>query len=167
MQWNVGGAEHLRLTSAGILHPGTDNTKTLGTASKRWSEIFAGNGTINTSDAREKTVVSDDDKVLDAVDTITIKPFKWNNSIESKGDSARIHYGVLAQEVKTAFEAQGLAAEDYGLLCYDEWPDQYQRVVDEEAVMDGKYIVTPETYKEVKVLDAGNRYGVRYDELYA
>ena len=34
-----------------------DNTRTLGTGALRWSTVYAGTGTINTSDAREKTPV--------------------------------------------------------------------------------------------------------------
>jgi hypothetical protein len=38
----------------GTFRPAADNTQQLGNASFRWSEVFAGNGTINTSDGREK-----------------------------------------------------------------------------------------------------------------
>jgi len=147
----AGNAEVIRFLSTGHVSSGTDNTQTFGTASQRWSEFFAGNATINTSDSREKTILSDDDKVLDAIDSLSVKAYKWNDAIESKGDNARIHYGVIAQEIKTAFEEQGLSAEDYGVLCYDEWEDKFEEI-------DGE---------QVKVLDAGNRYGVRYSELYA
>lgn len=166
--------ERVRVDLSGNLLASGDNTQTLGGASNRWSEVFAGNGTINTSDEREKTQISVDQKVIDAVNSISIKAFKWNNAIEEKGDDARIHYGVIAQEVKEAFEAQGLVAEDYGVLCYDEWDDVYETKVTtkgKEAVFDedGK-IVEPaveEVTEEVLVKSAGNRYGVRYDELYA
>jgi hypothetical protein len=153
---------------------GSDNTKTLGGASNRWSEVFAGNGTINTSDEREKTQLAIDQKVLDAINSISVKAFKWNDAIEAKGDVARVHYGVIAQEVKAAFEAQGLVAEDYGVLCYDEWDDQYVTQIVEKskpAVLDedGNELEpkVDEVWEDVLVQPAGNRYGVRYDELYA
>ncbi|KAG1584898.1 hypothetical protein G6F46_014921 [Rhizopus delemar] len=37
--------------------PGADNSRTLGSASARWSVVYAGTGSINTSDARQKTEV--------------------------------------------------------------------------------------------------------------
>lgn len=161
-------AEAMRIEAAGNVIAGADNTLTLGSASKRWSEVFAGNATINTSDAREKTEVSIEDKVLDAGDAISIKGFKWNSAIELKGDGARVHYGVFAQEVKAAFEAQGLVAEEYSLLCYDEWDDKFDTVVVEKAILDEDgNVTTPAVTEQVLATPAGNRYGVRYEELMA
>ncbi|MDK3166102.1 tail fiber domain-containing protein, partial [Aeromonas caviae] len=106
---------------------GTDNSQPLGKASRRWSVVFAGTGAINTSDAREKTEPAQiDDAVLDAADSIDLITFKWLQSIQEKGaDMARWHFGVIAQQVRDAFSGMGLDGRDYGLLCYDEWDDQY------------------------------------------
>jgi hypothetical protein len=48
--------------------------------------------------------------------------------------------------VKAAFEAEGLVAEKYAVLCYDEWAS--------ELDANGS-VIRP----------AGNRYGIRYEEL--
>ncbi len=161
-------AEVIRFQDDGNVAAGSDNTQTLGTATNRWSEVFAGNGTINTSDQREKTEVAIDSKVLDAVDSINIKGFKWNDAIKKKGEeNARVHFGVFAQEVKAAFEAQGLSAEDYGVLCYDEWEETSKTVEVSPAEYDLDGNVVIEAQFAEKVTPAGNRYGVRYDELYA
>jgi hypothetical protein len=138
----------LRLNQDGSLHPIEDNTKTLGLATNRWNVVYAGTGTINTSDDREKTYL-DITKVESAVALElkqNMRKFKWNDAIKVKGDNARIHFGTSAQTVKAIFEKHGLVAEDYGMLCYDEWGQE----VDE----DGNVIV-----------EAGNRYGIRYEEL--
>ena len=84
-----------------------------------------------------------------------IRAFKWNEAVDKKGDAARIHVGVIAQDVVAAFDAEGLVAEQYAVLCYDEW-DERQEVVDENT---GEVL---DTYRP-----AGNRYGVRYEELLA
>lgn len=169
-------ADALLIDSTQNVSSANDNTKNLGTASLRWAEVFAGNATINTSDEREKTVVVIDDKVLDAIDSVSSVSFKWNDAIEAKGDDARIHYGVLAQDVKRAFEDQGLDPFKYSVLCYDEWDAEYEQVIDTEGVVeeldkDGNVTtayVAP-TYKDgpTVVKEAGNRYGVRYGELHA
>ena len=135
--------------AAGPTRPGTDNTRSLGTASFRWSTVFAGNGTINTSDAREKQQVralSDAERAVAVRVKGLVKAFKFNNAVEQKGDGARIHFGVVAQEIQTAFEAEGLNAFDYGLLCHDEWGDTTE---------DGTFV------------KSGDRFGVRYEELLA
>lgn len=137
--------------------PTVDNTMSLGLASYRWSEVFAGTGTINTSDAREKQqirTISESEKAVALRLKNMVRAFKFNDAVEKKGDAARIHFGVIAQEVKEAFEAEGLVAEQYAILCYDEWPEQ-QEVKDEEGIIIEHY------------RPAGSRYGVRYEELLA
>ena len=131
--------------STGEFRASVDNTQNLGSASNRWGVVFAGNGTINTSDEREKTnclPISND--VLDAWETVNFIEYQWITSIDEKGENARKHIGILAQDVLRKFEAKGLDATLYGLLCYDEWNDEY----------DGDNLV----------VTAGNRWGIRPDQ---
>ncbi|MBS1565684.1 MAG: tail fiber domain-containing protein [Bacteroidetes bacterium] len=44
-----------KLSIAGVLAPSSDNTYSIGTSTNRWSEVWATNGVIQTSDARFKT----------------------------------------------------------------------------------------------------------------
>jgi hypothetical protein len=139
------------VADTGNLRPFVDDTYKLGTASYRINEIFCTNATINTSDERDKQQVrdlSDSERAVAQAIKGKLKAFKWNSAVEKKGDDARIHFGVMAQEVQAAFEAEGLDAHDYGLFCYDEW----QPVINESG----------ET-----IIPGGNRYGVRYNELMA
>lgn len=139
----------------GRIRPSPDNTLPCGEASYRWSVIYAGTGTINTSDAREKQQVrdlSDAERAVAVRLKSMIRAFKFNDAVMKKGDGARIHFGVIAQDVKAAFEAEGLVAEDYAMLCYDEWPE-----TPEERDPEGNLV---QEYRP-----AGNRYGVRYEEL--
>lgn len=150
-------AERLVLESLGVLRPAADNTQQLGTASFRWSEVFAGNGTINTSDGREKQDVAaldDAEKRVAVALKGLIKKFRFKDAVERKGDAARIHVGVIAQEIVAAFAAEGLDANQYGLFCYDEW-DAKEAILDKDG-----NVVAP-------ALKAGSRYGIRYEELLA
>lgn len=183
LQWSIGsvatGIAHIGFldgagnlltqirTDTGELRPGTDNAKTLGSASFRWSVVYAGTGTINTSDAREKQQVRDLSVAERAVAVklkSLVRAFKFNDAVEKKGDGARVHFGVIAQDVKVAFESEGLVAEKYAILCYDEWeaePEMTAPVLDDDGKETG----------EIKVIrsakPAGNRYGVRYEQLLA
>lgn len=125
----------IRFRSNGNIEAGVDNTQSLGTSDKRWSTVFAGTGTINTSDAREKTApLPIDDAVLDAWGDVSLVTFKWLNAIQEKGEeNARWHYGVIAQQVRDAFNAHNLDGTDYGLLCYDEWDDVWAEVQTNEG----------------------------------
>ena len=149
--------ERLRITSAGIVHPGADNTQALGTASLRWSVVYAGTGTINTSDEREKQQISaldDAERRVAVALKGLVKKYKYNDAVAIKGPDARIHVGVIAQEVVAAFAAEGLDATRYALLCHDTWEAEPEELDDEG------HVTSPGR-------EAGERYGVRYDELLA
>jgi hypothetical protein len=149
--------------------PPTDNATTNGSASFRWSVIYAGTGTINTSDEREKQQIeSINPAAIRAIRRVNLVQFKFNDAVEAKGNGARWHFGVIAQQVKAAFEAEGLDAFDYGVLCYDEWTDEFEPVFGERVVHadDGTEMIQQyDTGEKRLVKAAGNRYGVRYDEL--
>jgi hypothetical protein len=61
----------------GIAAPQTDNSYTLGTAAKRWSEVYAATGTINTSDGRLKTDLQDSPLGLSFILGCRPRAFKW------------------------------------------------------------------------------------------
>jgi len=137
--------------------PLVNNAIKLGAAGFRWSEVFATNGTINTSDEREKQQIrtlSDAEKAVAIKIKGLLRAFKFNDAVTKKGDKARIHFGVMAQEVAQAFKSEGLDANNYSLFCYDEW-EAMPEVLDENGT-----VVTP-------AKEAGNIYGIRYEELLA
>jgi len=141
---HTNGTERISFESSGNIAAGVDNSQTFGTSSRRWSVIYAGTGTINTSDENEKTEIEE----LSAAELAVavrikglIKKFKFKDAVALKGtNGARIHVGVIAQEVELAFILEGLDANRYGLFCEDTWEE------------DGETIT---------------RLGVRYDELLA
>ncbi|TGP50313.1 hypothetical protein EN873_24380 [bacterium M00.F.Ca.ET.230.01.1.1] len=138
------------------IEPGADNAHANGSAALRWSTVYAGTGTINTSDQREKQQIGGiPDAWLDAWADVQWQRYKWNAAVAEKGDQARWHVGLIAQHVRDAFIAHGLDAFEIGLLCYDEWA-AVEAVIDEE---DGN-VVTP-------AIEAGNRFGVRHDQAQA
>lgn len=125
-------SEIARFTSS-ALQPGADNTISNGTASRRWSVIYAATGTINTSDAREKTTLRElSDAELRAIKTIIagIGVFQYLDAVSEKGaDKARLHVGVTAQQVKSAFEAEGLDASRYAAWCEDVVTEKVEKTV--------------------------------------
>lgn len=152
--------------------PCSDNTYSVGSSTLRPSVVYAGSGTINTSDERLKdNIRSINDDVLDAWGDVNLKFFQFKDAIERKGDYARIHAGVIAQQVQEAFGARGLDAFRFGLLCYDEWDDVFvtETIVDQEAEFDeeGNEVTPAVTHEEQRqVQEAGNRYSIRYDEAF-
>lgn len=150
-------APRVRVNSA-RLAPVNDNYLACGSATARWSTIYAANGTINTSDAREKRDVAPiTDDVLDAWGDVNLVAFRWIESVAAKGDDARVHYGLVAQQVRDAFAARGIDATKLGLLCYDEW-DAYPEQVTETVTE-----VKPARYEQVLVKPAEYRTEIGED----
>lgn len=122
-----------------------DDTMNCGTASNRIKQYYGVSGTINTSDQREKTApIIISDEILDAWGDVKVIAFQWLESLRVKGeDTARTHYGVMAQQIRDSFLNHGIDGTQFGLLCYDEWED---------------------TIEDGKVIPAGNRWGIRPDQ---
>jgi len=133
------------------LHSTNDNKTSLGQAQLRFSQLYAGTASINTSDERLKDEISEiPEEVLIAWGKVNFNQFKFKESIKEKGDKARLHTGLIAQRIVEIFEADGLNATKYGLVCYDSW---------------GEYnIPDPNSENGTRTLPAGNLYSLRYEE---
>ena len=122
-----------------------DNAIDLGTSSARFDDIYATNGTIQTSDRNEKQDIAE---LSDAEQRVAVackgllRKFRWKDSVAEKGDEARTHFGIIAQDLQDAFAAEGLDAGDYAMFISSTWTDE-------------------ETNEEK------TRMGVRYSELLA
>lgn len=155
--WQLGDSTANVLFSSTFVRPSNDNAMALGGASNRYSTVYAGTGSINTSDGRLKEDVRSLSEAERAVATRIkglIRAFRFTESIEAKGDAARVHFGVIAQDVQAAFEAEGLNPFEYALLCYDEWDEQAEELDEAGGIV-----------REYRA--AGSRYGIRYEELLA
>lgn len=178
------GTQQYYMTTA-LFAPVSDNARTLGAAGNRWSTVYAGTGTINTSDATTKQQIedlSDAERATAQAIKKLIKKFKFNDAVESKGDKARIHIGVLAQDVQKAFADNGLDAAQYALFCSDTWWERIEQ--EEQKYWDADAVPNPETGEEpppkTRVVDIRRVYqqpveggvkktllGIRYEELLA
>ena len=125
------------ITYKAILPCGTDgadvdNIIDLGSSSVRFDDIYATNGTIQTSD---RSLKQDIQALTDAEQRVAtackglIRRFRWQDSVAEKDDNsdsdetARYHFGVIAQDLQDAFTAEGLDAGDYGMFISSTWTD--------------------------------------------
>lgn len=106
-----------------------DNSFSMGSSSNRFTAIYATSGTVNTSDAREKTNIAVSDLGLDFINTLTPRSYKWINRQNVPNEAGtgvvptpgvRTHYGLIAQEVETA-----LGGKDFAGFVYDPEDDHY------------------------------------------
>ena len=145
----------------------------LGNASNQWKDLYLKNSPTVSSDRRLKQEFSAvPEAVFKAWEKVNFCQYKFKEAVEKKGAEARLHVGLVAQEILEAFEAQGLDATKYGIVCHDSWEDQYQdvEVGTKPAVLNEKgEVVKPEEpiMEHQLVKPAGDLWTVRYEEALA
>ena len=167
----------------------SDNTADLGNISYRWDDVYATNGTIQTSDRNEKQdidVLSDAEQRVAVACKGLLRKFRWKDAVAEKGDEARTHFGIIAQDLQAAFAAEGLDAGDYAMFISTTWWETQTEVPAVEAVAevlddDGNVVTEAveavdaytrtDTYDTQEEAPEGaterTRLGVRYSELLA
>lgn len=181
-------SDQVGVSELGVLYPARDNVQTLGAAANRWSVVYAGTGTINTSDEAAKQDIR---ALLDAEKSAAVemkgllKAYRFKDAVAAKGNAARIHFGAVAQDVAAVFAKHGLDANQYGIFCSDTWYEYNGVQVEVDA--NKKYITTHQELDGVVVtsgmdgkmpegsIEVTNKFdtvectrlGLRYDELFA
>ncbi len=133
--FNTASSHHLNLAPStqqikprGNLLPTPDNSFDCGTGSNRWNEVYAANGTIQTSDQRQKTNIISSDLGLNFITRLNPVSYKWivgQNIVQHEEDGSvcrdenneiittpvagvRNHYGLISQEVKSTLDELGV-----------------------------------------------------------
>jgi hypothetical protein len=125
-------------TIGGVVRPLSDNSYTLGFSTGRWTEVWATNGTIQTSDSRLKTDINNSILGLDFINQLRPVSYKWiigYNEQEKTDDpnpsvtpypGVRDHYGFISQEVKSALDIVGCDSFAGWVLADKDDPDSQQ-----------------------------------------
>lgn len=135
----------------------SDDFIDIGSTLYRFDDVYATNGTIQTSDRNEKQDIAELDEAEKRVAIAAkglIRKYRWKDAVAEKGDAARIHVGIIAQDLQDAFAAEGLDAHDYAMFISATWWEH-----------DGQTYETAEEAPEGAV--EKTRLGVRYPELLA
>jgi hypothetical protein len=125
-----------------------DNSISAGTAAFRFTQVFAVNGAINTSDARLKTEPRQlSEAERKAGSELARLPAIWE---WLTGD--RLHAGPTVQAAMAVMAAHELDPFAYSFICYDEWEAEEATYGEEGNEL------TP-------AREAGDRYSFRKEEL--
>lgn len=125
----------------------------LGTASKKWKEVYAVNGAIQTSDRNEKN--SFVDLSVEKAEAL-IYGLKPTTYMMNSGSSGRIHWGLISQDLEELLELIGWTSLDFAGFIKS--PKMTEPVIDEK---------TGKTIKESEVIEGEYTYSLRYDEFIA
>jgi hypothetical protein len=113
------------INNSTAFYPDANNATALGDPSNRWTAVYAVNGTIQTSDGRQKTNIVDAQLGSDFVKSLRPVSYQWieggkrhtgeydedNNWVYETVPGQRTHWGFIAQEVKQVVDAAGV---DFG-----------------------------------------------------
>jgi hypothetical protein len=131
----------------------------LGSVTNKWRDIYCNRAAFNGSDRNLK---QDIEELSEAEKRVAVKckglvrKYRLKDSVTRKGEDARIHIGIIAQELQEVFESEGLDAFRYSMIGRDTWYNGYDSNGEFESVFEPK-----EGYTEV------TQYQVRYTELLA
>jgi hypothetical protein len=114
-----------KLQVAGEISPSADGLYSLGDSGLRFSAVYATNGTVQTSDEREKKEIENSDLGLDFVNALRPVSYRWK-----KGPDTYLHYGLIAQETESAIaaaKARRAPANDIDnvIVAHDKVTDAY------------------------------------------
>jgi hypothetical protein len=150
---------------------GRDDAIDLGSSSHRFDDVFATNGTIQTSDKNQKNTITATDLGLAFVDKLTPVSYKFNNK-------TRTHYGLIAQDVETVLGDISKSTADFaGFIKTDvskDNKDDLDKVT--KLINDNVDPSTGEAYTSEKLKELQDRkteienkndtvYGLRYQEF--
>ena len=147
-----------------------DNAIDLGNSSYRFDDIYATNGTIQTSDENEKqNIASLTSAEITAATAISklFKTFKWKSKVTAKGDDARTHTGVVAQQVQTAMSDAGVDASKYAFWCSDTWWEADEKYTDDDGKEQTRTNIFDTKDEAPEGATEHTRMGIRYSELLA
>ena len=143
-----------------------DNAIDLGESSGRFDDIYV-LSVISTSDRNEKQDIAE---LTDAEQRVAVaakglmRKFRWKNRVAEKGDDARIHFGIIAQDLQAAFAAEGLDAGDYAMFISTTWWEHDVEVPAVEAVaevLDEEDNVVTEAVEAVDAYTRTDTYGTQ------
>jgi hypothetical protein len=103
-----------------------DATIDLGSSANRFKDLYRSGSTYSTSDRNKKQDIrdlTDAEARVAVVAKGSLKAFRYIDTVEAEGDDANIHFGIIAQDLKAAFEAEGLNADSYQVLKTSTYTD--------------------------------------------
>ena len=141
----------------------TNGVCDLGSYSARFKLGRFSSGTTTSSDRNEKRDIEE----LTAAElrvAVRCKPllrkYRRIDAYEEKGEAARIHFGIIAQDLDDAFTAEGLDAHRYAMFMEDTWYEYEGGVVSYPTLED-----IPEEHRASATEHTA--MGVRYEQLLA
>lgn len=121
--------------------PSTDGGEDLGGTARRWAEVFAQNGTINTSDRRDKKDIENLNYGLKELMQLKPVSFNWKDHLSSPDQAGVKKLGLIAQDLHEIIP-EVVKTKDYVKIGEN-----------------------PDTDEPIKEVQEAKRWGVFYSDL--
>lgn len=149
------------------LRPSESGTVNIGRGDMRFANVYLASDAIVSSDRNLKAEIADfPETLLKKWEKVKWVSFKFKDAISAKGQHARIHSGVVAQDVMEALKGVKLAK--WSFFCKDNWEEQKNvewisipEHVDEFGILRKAKMEKKETVAK----EAGEQYSIRYQEM--
>ena len=124
----TGGANAgIAIHESSVYVPNKENSGTinLGSSGRMWNQLYAANGTINTSDRNKKTDITPMSSIQEELFN-ELKPVTYKFI---DGASNRTHYGFISQDIEESLDGMGLSGIDFAGFCKDKATDDNGKVI--------------------------------------
>ena len=168
-----GSSSYNAIVPASTLGSTTSSNINLGHQYARWNGVYLKISPNVSSDREYKRDIeelSEAEKRVAVACKGLIRKYRMRDAYEEKGENARLHIGIVAQDLQDAFTAESLDAHRYGMFCSDTWHQATVTTEDE----DGNVTTSVEDFELVEHAPEGatniteiTRLSVRYEELLA
>jgi|15BtaG_2_1085339.scaffolds.fasta_scaffold05731_2 hypothetical protein len=181
MALGTSSAERMTISSAGTItcvtgnegwnfdpsvdsfYPNTNDNNDLGYANLKWDDVYATNGTIQTSDKNVKDNITTSDLGLDFVNKLKPVSYKFKSK-------TRTHYGLIAQDIEEVLSDISKSSTNFaGFVKIQKEDHSLWTEEDKTANPDDFAGETPKygvgEKKMGQKIDGEYSYGLRYEEF--
>lgn len=175
-----------------MVSPETDNVMSCGAGGYRWTQLYAVNSSIGTSDKRKKTNIRQISEIeasafyeIGCLDSV----WQWIEKYEKEGEQARLHAGPTVQDAISVMDKYGLDWRKYSCFCHtvqefspeeiESWDDVYKiepekpplyeedgKTIRQEAEPEKKVLLRKAGFRVIKeATKAIDEYSFRKEEL--
>ncbi len=142
------------LDISGSIEPRDTGRYDLGDGTRKWRDIYAANGTIQTSDRNEKNTIEElaSEKAQQLIYGLKPSTYQMN-----AGTSGRTHWGIISQDIEDLLEEIGMTSIDFAGFIKS---PKTRRITEDE---NGERLVEPVE----EIIEGEYDYSLRYDEFVA
>lgn len=144
--------------------PRNDNVMSCGSGGFRWTQVFANNSTIGTSDKRKKTnirqILADEVSAFYEIGKLD-SVWQWMDKYQTEGDEARLHSGPTVQDAIDIMTSHDLDWTAYSCFCHtlqdeipavvESWDDEYRTIPAQAAIYEDDGVTVRQEAQEERV----------------